>query len=93
MILFSSDQAKLAELPAPLRESFIQNQEPTYLQLISCEGKMHLGKWLELPVELSSLEEMQAHIESLFKRLFPDYSSKEQPFLVFALPKHGYEPL
>lgn len=80
---------ELEEVPPSLRDLLIQSQDDTYLRQIDFEGKVYLGKFLEPPMEVSSLETVQAHIHSILKRLVPYYSYDEHPLVLLALDISG----
>lgn len=74
------------QIPQPLKEAFIQDQSPDYLQQIENEGVTYLGKYIDTPYEMSALESLQTHVYSLLQRVIPDFPYADQPLFLLALP-------
>jgi hypothetical protein len=85
-LLSPAYQDKLAQLPESIRSSFIQKTVSPYLQQIEYEGKTYLGKSLGHSIELTALEGMESHIDSLLRYLIPDYPYENCPLVLLALP-------
>ena len=83
--LLDSDFRQLSLLTDSFREAFIQNNSPDYLQQIESDGKQYLGKCVKSPLETSSLDSIEAHITSLLKMLFPEYSNHDHPLVLLAI--------
>lgn len=77
---------KFQQLPLSLKEAFVQHQSADYLQQIEYEGVSYLGKCINPPFELTGLDALEIHIQSLLKKLIPDYSDQETNLLLFPLP-------
>jgi hypothetical protein len=79
-------QEKLSSLPEAVRNLFIQSDNSLYLQEISYEGQMFLGKNLGSVAELKALDSFRDHLLSLLKKIISDYPYHEHSFLLLALP-------
>ena len=78
-----SQYAALLERVNPnLREMFIKNQSG-YLHETTYEGNLFLGKTIEEPVDISSLELFEANIYSLLRKLVSDYPYEDAPLVLF----------
>ncbi len=77
--------SELKQVAPSLRALYIQNDPSAYLQEIEHEGVLYLGKFINTPIEVETLEGLQAHIYSLLKCLVPHYTY-QQPLLLLALP-------
>lgn len=75
----------LDQVSPALRALYIQSDPSSYLQQIEYEGVTYLGKLVDVPIEVETLEALETHIYSLLKCLVPQYSY-EQPLLLLALP-------
>ncbi len=80
----ASFQELLKEVPERIF-NFIVQDHPDYLQKMTHGGKEFLGRNLGLETNLSALELIHHSLESLVRRLIPDYSSEEFPFVLVAL--------
>lgn len=83
--LFDPYLHQLNELPAPLRDAFIQSQSNDYLQQIESEGIVYVGKFTNEPLELASLDSLEVHIHSILKKLIPDYPFEQHPLILLAI--------
>ena len=83
--LFEPYLHRLNELPAPFRDAFIQDQSTDYLQQIENEGIVYVGKCINPPLELASLDSLEIHIYSILKKLIPDYPFEQHPLIVLAI--------
>ncbi|CAF23078.1 hypothetical protein [Candidatus Protochlamydia amoebophila] len=79
---------QLLQISEPVRNLFIQEIEGEYLQQITYQKKIYLGKNVGHSVELEKLEFIQNHIFSLLKRLVSDYPYHEQSLVVLAIPQN-----
>ncbi len=84
--LSTAYQQELGQLPASMRDIFIQTSVSPYLQQVENEGAIYLGKYLGSSVEASLLDALQAHVYSLLKKLIPHYPYEEHPLVLLALP-------
>jgi hypothetical protein len=83
----SLEKALKATNPA-LVAMFIDN-ESDYLHECNLKGLRYLGKRVEVPADLSHIESLATHLESLMKRLVPAFSRDEYPLLLVAVPSNG----
>jgi len=77
------DQLKI--LPTPLLAAFIKDQPSDYLQKIESDGISYLGKFIEVPYNVSNIQSLEQNILSLLRKLLPDFSSEDNPLLLIAL--------
>lgn len=80
---------KLKNLPPQITAEFIQEQPSDYLQKVDYQEMSYLGKCLETPFDLRGLDTLQANIDSLLKRLVPDFPYQDHPLRLFSLPSVG----
>jgi len=83
--LSSSYQLLLDQLPLAERELFISSSDSSYLQKVENNGGEYLGKYLEQPVDMSTLELSNAHVYSLLKKLIPHFPYEDHPLFLLAL--------
>lgn len=76
---------ELKKIPLPVRETFIQEQPSDYLQQIEQEGVFYLGKSIDSPYDMASIDSLQTHIYSLLKKLISDYPYDQHPLLLLPL--------
>lgn len=83
--LISSECASLLnQIPFEVRSLFIQNH-PHYLTQVHKDGLSYLGKYLESPVELNTIEMVKENIYSLLHRLIEDFPFENTPLILFAI--------
>lgn len=76
-------EKKLSKANPALVAMFVDNQSE-YLHRSSYKGKSYLGKKLEAPLEFSSVESLESHVESLMIRLVPTFSISDYPTQMIA---------
>ncbi len=81
-------RAELNDVSQPLLDAFI-SADDSYLQFLSNESGSYLGKMIEAPVSLDSLESQKDHIISLLRRLVPHYTYKRDSFVLWAINDAG----
>jgi hypothetical protein len=69
----SAYQTALLAVNKALLGHFI-NDNGEYLSELVYENQRYLGRFLDSPIEVNSLEFSQEHIISLLKRLIPNYA-------------------
>jgi len=69
----------------PLLVALFLNPEREYLLQIKHEGKTYLGKAVSTSADLASLEQMEANIVSLLKKIVPDYPYDDMELVLFPL--------
>jgi len=80
----SSFQERLKQVPERILNFIIQDHSD-YLQQISYEGKIFLGRRLGEMTDLHALELLDRSLESLVLKLIPDYSREAAPFVLIGL--------
>jgi hypothetical protein len=76
---------QLNDVSQEVRSVFIRDHAD-YLQYIEQVGQAYLGKRLNVPVDVSSLELMHDHIYSLLKCLIPAYSYEDSSLMILTIP-------
>lgn len=61
------------------------NPEREYLLEMKHEGKTYLGKTVSTSADLASLDQMEANIVSLLKKIVPDYPYDDLELVLFPL--------
>src|SRR5438445_4151287 len=61
------------------------NPEREYLLEVQHEGKRYLGKMISTSCDLASLEQIEANIVSLLKKIVPDYAYDQIELVLFPL--------
>jgi hypothetical protein len=56
-----------------------------YLLEIQHEGKRYLGKTVSKSTDLASLEQMEANIVSLLRKIVPEYAYDQMEMVIFPL--------
>jgi hypothetical protein len=77
--------AKLQAIDPKIRDLFIQN-DANYLQTATHNKKTYLGKFIGKKGELSQLEQLEANIFSLLKKLVPDFPYEKHSLILFSIP-------
>ena len=83
--LNESYHRELKKIPLPVKETFIQEQPSDYLQQIEKEGVFYLGKSMDSPYDMASIDAFETHVYSLLKKLIPDYPYDQHPLLLLPL--------
>jgi len=81
-------QDALSRVNPALLSMFVDSSSE-YLQECQFRNLRYLGKEIESPLDLGSMEAIGTHVESLVKRLIPDFSSKKHPLLLIARASCG----
>lgn len=61
------------------------NPNREYLLEVQHEGKRYLGKTISTAADLASLDQMEANIVSLLKKIIPDYAYDQMELVLFPL--------
>lgn len=78
-------QFELDQVPSAVKGIFISDHPSDYLQKVTREGIVYLGKKVESPFDLMQSDSTKANIFSLLNKLVPDYPYDEQSLYLMAL--------
>lgn len=82
------DLASHLEAAAPaLKALFIKN-DPSYLRIISHEGRDFIGKFADPSTTLLQLDQLETNIQSLLVKLLPDYALPAGSFFLLPTTEH-----
>lgn len=76
---------QLEKVPPALKALFIQEDHSDYLCHLQHEQQTFLAKRLGGNVNMQALELAYVHMQSILKRLVPDFPYAEHPLVLFAV--------
>lgn len=77
----------LAIATPSLKAHFIKN-DPSYLQIISHEGKDYIGKFADPSTTLIQLDQLEINIQTLLTKLLPGYTHPADTFYLLPTAQH-----
>lgn len=77
-------QKKLQEIDPEILQIFICPQSD-YLEQAAFKETVYLGRYVNDVTNLQSLDQLEANVYSLLKKIIPDYPFEKTPLLLFPL--------